>query len=732
LRKLINLKRRNTRSSASSKTYSKGSVRRWASKFVEDKGQEKFTALMEASAQGILIHSYDWKLLFVNNSYANTLGYSLEEANSVEDVTNFYPANEKLRLRGYLQSSLKIFSQLTPPSVYNIEGKHKLGEKTILQHSVSLIDWQGVPSVLISTIDITRQYSAQQALEHSEERFRDFAESATDWCWEMDENLRFTYMSDSFTRLSGWPAKDVIGLTRSEFFEKYTDLKHKTKDEKKRWYKHSKLLLSHKAFSNLSYSFFRPDGSSFAISVTGKPLFNQRGKFCGYRGTSKNITDEKRLSEKLQYQATHDELTGLINRRHFESELNKVLDDVHINNTEYVLLYLDLDRFKIVNDTCGHVAGDRLLQQLASLFKTAFKEDDILARLGGDEFAVILKSCSIESAIEATQCLHKSFDEYKFAWQGRSFSVSVSVGAAKITKNTESVSQLLQNADSACYMAKDTGRNKTHIFSENDADLSRRQGEMHWAVRITEALENDDFTLFAQAIKPLKSSDNIFYELLIRMREGNHLILPNVFLPAAERFDLSLNIDKWVLKKALKWIRDHSHILSSAKLIFINLSAKTIGKKSFLDYAIKVLDEYNVPPEKICFEITETTAIANLAEAVDFIEKLKKIGCEFAIDDFGSGVSSFAYLKNLPVDYLKIDGMFIRDMLSDEVNLALVKSINEVSHVMGKKTIAEFVENDATLAYLANIGIDYAQGYAIGYPFAIDELNNEQKSINFR
>ncbi|MGH1485717.1 MAG: sensor domain-containing protein [Cellvibrionaceae bacterium] len=700
--------------------------RRWARKILRDSGQEKLLELMNAASQGILIHDYDFSPLFVNRSYATTVGYSVEEILSLDYVDRLYPSNEERRLKGYLQARLQKFSKTSPPTVYEVEVCHKDGQTIILQHSVSLIDWKGLPAVLISAIDITEQYLSQQALELSEERFRDFAESASDWCWEMDDNLRFSYMSDSFERNSGYKISEVIGFTRKEFVEKHSPADSLTLEEKQQWDDHAELLDRHESFSNFEYRWRHPNGSTIILSASGKPIFSSTGKFCGYRGTASNITDERQLSEKLSFQATHDELTGLINRRHFDSELHNTIDDAHINNAEHALVFMDLDRFKIVNDTCGHMAGDELLQQLAGLFKKVFSKRDVLGRLGGDEFAVIMRNCTVKQSTRITERLHNEIDRFRFVWDGKSFTIGVSIGVVGIDKHSDSVSRLLQNVDSACYVAKETGRNKTHIFSENDEDLSKRQGEMHWAARITQALEEDDFTLYAQPMLPLNTSGGVFYELLIRMKDGESMISPRVFLPAAERYDLSLNIDKWVLCKALEWVRDHPHVLSKTQLIFINLSGKTIGKKTFQEYAIKQLQRYGVPPEKICFEITETTAIANLAEAVNFINKLKETGCFFALDDFGSGVSSFAYLKNLPVDYLKIDGMFIRDMSVNEVNLAMVKSINEISHVMGKKTIAEFVEDDSTFALLRNMGIDYAQGYAIGHPVPLEELSENQ------
>ena len=705
------------------------SGRRWAKKVVEFQGEGQFLSLMNSCTQGILVHGYDWSPLFVNSSYANTLGYSIDEIMSLTDISELYPAHERLRLKNYVQAQLKKHVKKSSPAVYQVEVyqvkvRCEADQHIFLQHSISLIQWKGIPAVLISTVDVTEQYIAQQALELSEERFRDFAESASDWCWEMDENLRFTYVSDSFERITGLDQPSILGFTRKELMSQNLDRVHISTEEKRIWNEHWEALVQRETFTNFEYNLYRADGQFIVISSSGKPIFNGRNQFCGYRGSASNITDERKLSEQLSFQATHDELTGLVNRRHFDSELHKAIDEAHINNVEHVLVFMDLDRFKIVNDTCGHMAGDKLLQQLAAIFQKVFSKRDLLGRLGGDEFAVIMRNCMVEQSMRIINNLHTQVDRFRFVWDGQSFTVGVSIGVASISNNTESVSRLLQNVDNACYMAKETGRNKTHVFSENDEDLSKRQGELHWAARITQALESEGFTLYGQPILSLEDSRSVFYEILIRMKDGEGVILPQVFLPAAERYDLSMNIDKWVLRTALNWIQKNTHVLSKVQFIFINLSGKTISKKAFGDYVLKMLRNYTIPPEKICFEITETTAIANLAEAVGFIKLLKEAGCFFALDDFGSGVSSFAYLKNLPVDFLKIDGMFIRDMRVNEVNMAMVKSINEISHVMDKKTIAEFVEDDATLELLKDMGVDYVQGYAIAHPIPLGDLIN--------
>lgn len=727
LRKLIN-RRRNQKSVRRNSAHIFG--RRWPDKYSIHLGENRFVELINASSQGFLIHNFDYVPLFVNASFAAILGYSVAEMDRINNLEYFYAVHEIPRLKSFVKNC-QLRQAYDESPVYEIEASHKSGRKIILQQAIHIIEWRGTQAVLVTVNDITEKYKAQQALELNEQRFRDFAESASDWCWEMDDQLRFTFISDSFERITGRSKKDIIGKTRLDFVSQQMPQEQISEEDIANWKDHHHTLLRRETFTDFTYQWYGDDGSIVTMSTNGKPIYDTNGKFVGYRGAAKNITAECELAEKLNHQATHDELTGLINRGHFDNELHKVIDEAHIHGDEHVLVYMDLDRFKIVNDTCGHLAGDQLLQQIAALFKENFNQRDTVARLGGDEFAVIMRQCTVDQCFRKTRRLHKEMEKFRFVWNNRSFTIGVSIGIVTINRDSEGVSSLLRNADSACYMAKDTGRNKTHVFSENDADITHRQKEIRWAARITEALEENAFTLYAQAIYPLQTSETVFYELLIRLKDGKEMVAPEIFLAAAERYDLSLIVDQWVLRSALSWMNAHRSILSSAQLIFINLSGKTIAQKSFHDYTIRLLKGFQIPPHKICFEITETSAITNLAEAISFISELKEIGCYFALDDFGSGVSSYAYLKNLPVDFLKIDGMFIRDMCSNPVNMAMVKSINEISHVMGKKTIAEFVEDDKTFAVLRNMGLDYAQGFAIHKPTPLEELRFDGEIMRY-
>jgi diguanylate cyclase (GGDEF)-like protein len=438
------------------------------------------------------------------------------------------------------------------------------------------------------------------------------------------------------------------------------------------------------------------------------------------------VTQERKLQQQLSYQASHDVLTGLINRFEFEVQLQWVLESAHRERTTHALMYLDLDQFKVVNDTCGHVAGDELLRQLSGVLQQHLRSHDILARLGGDEFGIILKDCDPEYSASVANKLLNTVQEFRFVWEDKTFAVGASIGVVMIDADSESLTDILSAADAACYSAKDAGRNRVHVVRENDATIANRYGEMQWVTRITEALEEGRFRLYAQQISALGATDpgaSGLLEIMLRMQDGNgKLVPPGAFIPAAERYNLMASLDRWVITETLKWLKTNASCAERFGKCSVNISGQSVSDARFLDYLMELLSDPAIPAHKICFEITETSAIINLNEASEFITRLRGAGCSFALDDFGSGISSFAYLKNLPVDYLKIDGAFVRDIVDDPIDAAMVRSINEIGHVMGKKTIAEFVENEDILDMLRKIGVDYAQGYAIGAPKQLDDF----------
>ncbi len=440
----------------------------------------------------------------------------------------------------------------------------------------------------------------------------------------------------------------------------------------------------------------------------------------------------RELSEKLAHQASHDALTGLLNRYELERRLELMLDDARSTGRHHALCYLDLDQFKIINDSCGHAAGDELLRQLGSLLRREVSRRDIVARLGGDEFGVLLEDCSLARAEEVADTLRRAIRDFRFRWREKSFRIGVSIALVPITAASDSLTGILRAADSACYVAKDKGRNRIHTYRPDDAELVRRSGEMKWVNEIRIALEEDRFRLMVQPIVPLgpprdrKASEarGELFELLLRIEgEDGGLVAPGEFLPAAERYDLATLLDVWVLSAAFDWLGGDPRHLESAHLCSINLSAQSLGDLEFLKRIIRGLEERQIPPEKICFEITETAAIANLAHASRFIRSLRSLGCRFALDDFGTGFSSFAYLKSLPVDFLKIDRIFVKGVLEDRVDSAVIGSMVEIGRLTGKRTIAEGVESESVLRMLERIGVDYAQGYHLGRPHRLEDFS---------
>jgi diguanylate cyclase (GGDEF)-like protein/PAS domain S-box-containing protein len=406
-----------------------------------------------------------------------------------------------------------------------------------------------------------------------------------------------------------------------------------------------------------------------------------------------DVSEVHYLSQQLSHQATHDDLTGLLNRREFGRRLQRILKSAREEHTEHALCYLDLDQFKVINDTCGHMAGDELLRQLSDELQKKIRQRDTLARLGGDEFGVLMEHCSLAQARRVANELRECVEGFKFLWRDIGYGIGASIGLVPITSASEDIASVLSAADRACYVAKDAGRNRVHEFHERDTVMVRRHDELQRVMQIDRALEKDQLLLYYQPILPLSNPEHVgeHYELLVRMRGADgRITAPGSFLPTAERFNLIPRLDRWVLSTALNWLTRHPEHLERLFLCGINLSGQSLADDDFCRTVLQELEKTGVPPNKLCFEITETAAIVNMSKAIRFIKALKERGCLFSLDDFGSGLSSFAYLKNLPVDFLKIDGQFVKDIADDATDLEMVKSISGIGRVMGKKTIAEF------------------------------------------
>ncbi len=468
------------------------------------------------------------------------------------------------------------------------------------------------------------------------------------------------------------------------------------------------------------------------IESSISPILNTSGNIEGIVIVFHDETQHRQLEKTIQHQAEHDPLTDLLNRDTFDRELNTHVFDATTSNKIHVLCYLDLDRFKLVNDTAGHSAGDQCLIEIASIIQSNIRGNDVFGRLGGDEFGLILKNCQIDAAVKITNNIICAIKSFHFNWDDCDYNLGISIGIVPINHSIKDSADAIRKADLACYTAKDQGRGQVYVYEEQDTELIKRQEEMYWASRIKGALDNNRIKLFAQPIVPLnyRLPQTRHFEILVRLlNEDNQLVPPDAFIPAAERYNLMGTIDKRIIHDSFEFIhttqKNHHDVHYS-----INLSGNSLSEGDITIYIETLIKQFDITPQNICFEITETAAIKNLQNAKQLINQLKEIGCQFALDDFGSGLSSFQYLKNLPVDYLKIDGSFVRDMVNNTIDHAMVAAINEVGHVMGIKTIAEYVENEQIINKLKQLNVDYAQGYAISPPqpltdFFMDDVEED-------
>lgn len=427
----------------------------------------------------------------------------------------------------------------------------------------------------------------------------------------------------------------------------------------------------------------------------------------------------------LRHQAQHDSLTGLVNRQEFERRLSIAVNDVKTNQSQHVFCYMDLDQFKVVNDTCGHRAGDELLRQISLILMQRVREEDTFARLGGDEFGLLLSHCSVKDALSLSEQLKDMVQEFRFIHDGRMFQIGISIGVVEITTDMSDLGEVTGFADAACYAAKENGRNQVHLFQPLDDQQLKRHLEMEWVSRINESIEGNNFTLYCQAIKPLKDESlPVFYEVLLRkIDDDGSIILPMMFIPSAERYHLMAKVDRWVINKTFALYKEYAGKQQHQNfLMTINLSGMSVGDLGLLDYLKEAFIIHGVPPQRMCFEITETSAIININNTIHLIKELQALGSKFLLDDFGSGMSSFAYLKNLPVDFLKMDGAYVKDITKNPTDFAMAKAIQSIAESMKIKTIAEFVESKETLDCLKNMNVDYAQGYYINRPTPVEEV----------
>jgi len=653
------------------------------------------------------------KRIQLSRRWKAMLGYPETEEEVLPDWYRLVHPDDMARVQAKMREHLEGKSEFFE-SVHRM--KHQNGEwRWMTSRAKARQDEKGRLIRLLGVeVDITERKLYEEALFREKESAQITLRSIGDGVITTDAEGNVEYVNPVAEELTGWKVDDASGRAIDEIFRGF----HEETCEPLENPLSVSIRRSRSIKSVRPTLLIRRDGNELYIESTASPIRDGKGTVTGGVLVFHDVSESRELNRRLSYHASHDILTGLVNRAEFETRLERALKSAKARETSYALCYLDLDQFKIVNDSCGHSAGDALLGQLGALLKSKIRWRDTLARLGGDEFGVLLESCNLEEAMTSAEVLRVAIGEFKFMWDDRSFRLGVSIGVVPISADNEDVAALLSAADSACAAAKEAGRNRIHSFQENDIELMRRRREMQWAARINNALEDDRFELFRQTILPLQQTEEgAHYEILLRMRdEGGGIIAPGLFIEAAERYSITPSIDRWVIKNAFRWLVSEADERERLVLCSINLSGQSLGDEKFLPFVVDQFQMSGLDATKICFEITETAAIASYSRANRFINALKELGCKFALDDFGTGLSSFGYLKHFPVDFLKIDGSFVKEILHDPIDREMVRSINEIGHLTGKKTIAEFAENEEIITMLKGMGIDYAQGYGVSEP----------------
>ena len=662
----------------------------------------------------VTIADVDGNIIYANDKMCDVSGY---------DRDGLIGNSHRILNSGYHDEAFfqRMWQTISGGQVWHgeIRNKRRDGSPFWVESSiVPFMDEKGVPYqyVAINT-DITERKRAEEALFQAKERAQVTLQSIGDGVITTNAHGIVDYLNPMAEQLTGWAAEEARGLPLPAICHIVDEVSGDVIENPIATSLSEERIVSVPIHTLL----LRRDGTEFAIELTAAPIRDRNRRIIGAVIVLHDLTEMRGLARKISYQATHDALTGLVNRHEFEHRLEQLLKSAKELGIQHALCYIDLDQFKVVNDTCGHVAGDELLRQLATLLQGKIRSRDTLARLGGDEFGVLLGDCPLQQARFIADLLCQTVNDFRFVWHDKSFEVGASIGLVAINSDSESAVELMSAADAACYAAKDKGRNRVYTYTPDDKELKRRQGEMQWVSHIKKAFDDHRFQLYRQRILPVSEQAGAaeHYEILIRMKDHKgRVVLPMAFIPAAERYNLMPSIDRWVIDAVFSLCasvrRDDPQ--APAVTYAINLSGTSLGEESFLDFVKERFAVHAVPASNICFEITETAAIANMSKAIVFMNELKALGCRFSLDDFGSGLSSFAYLKNLPVDYLKIDGSFVRDMRDDPIDYAMVESINNIGHVMGIETIAESVEDPRLLEVLRTLKVDYAQGFGIERP----------------
>jgi diguanylate cyclase (GGDEF)-like protein/PAS domain S-box-containing protein len=680
--------------------------------------RKKLSAILNNMQDTIYQIDTDGKVLWATPSVNDLLGHKLEDFVG-RNIKEFYADEQEFyRFKQELYAGRGILQNYTTEWVNRNGDRIWISENSHYKYNQD----REVVGIEGSVRNITDLKEARDSLFEEQENAQVTLGSIADGVIRTDTEGYIEYMNSAAEKAVGCSSTDSYGKQLLEVFNIVDEKTLKTPPNPVKMSTEEGKSIMLPGYLQLIHPYHN---NRLSIEVLASPIRDSSDDITGAVIVFHDVSELRSLS-KMTYQATHDSLTGLINRREFERRVSQALDNARNSDGRYVLCYLDLDNFKVVNDTSGHIAGDELLKMLKTRFLAVTREADSLARLGGDEFGILLAGCSLDWAVEVAEKIRVMVEDFRFVWDNKAFRVGVSIGVVKICADSGALSDVLRAADSACYMAKEKGRNRVHVYEENDKELQERQGQMRWVQQIHDVLEQDRFRLFFQVIENLGlqpgERGKIHGEVLLRiMDEDMQLIGPGSFIPSAERYNLMPMIDRWVIENTLKLLSANiSTVIEVMERCCINLSGQSLSDERFMTFLVDCIHDTGVPPHLLCFEITETAVIANLNNASNLISKLRKMGCRFALDDFGVGLSSFGYLRNLSVDYLKLDGSFVKNIVNNKTDYEMVRAINQIGHTMNISTIAEFVEDAAILQMVRELGVDYAQGYVIAKPLPIE------------
>ncbi len=672
--------------------------------------ESKFRGLYESVLEGVYQSTPEGKILAVNPAFVKILGFnSAEEIYALPGAASLY-WDPKARI-SFVQELERAGAMYSAESVL----RRRDGARVVVLESARVVcdEEQRVVAYEGTIADITERKRVEQAIFEEKERAQVTLQSIGDAVITTDREGRIEYLNPVAEQLSGWRGAEARGETIMTVLRLRDEVTHQEiENPLLRCLREDKLV----NFGEHSVLVNRL-GQDIAIQNSAAPIRDREGRTVGAVVVFRDVTKERRLKRALSFQASHDALTGLINRREFDNRLQVALQSARDGEGTHALLYVDLDQFKVVNDTCGHSAGDRLLRDVTALLQLHVRAADLIARLGGDEFGILVQHCSLEQALRIADQIRQAVRDYRFIWEQNTASIGASIGLVEISADSDSVASLMSAADIACYAAKDAGRNRVHVY--DSSEVSGRHREMYWVSRVTRAVDDGRLELYSQPIiatRPDSPRLPPFHELLVRLRDDDgELILPGEFIPAAERYNIVSAIDRWVLEHAVARLREFLAAGLEPPLLALNLSGISICERSFLDHVLAQLEDPLIG-RNLCFEISETAVITSLSQAVFFMQEVKKRGCRFSLDDFGTGMSSFHYLKSLPVDFLKIDGQFVGNLGTDPVDRSMVEAITKVAGALGIATIAERVETAEALEQLTQLGVDFAQGFQVARP----------------